>query len=66
METARERLLVEGSRDELIAELRRLEIGWRHLAKDNKAAEALQGVHDLLTGSTSVRVGHTFYDVTGG
>jgi hypothetical protein len=64
MEITSDRLLVEGTRDELLAELRRLEEGWDHLGKPAKAAEARQGYHDLMTGSSSVRVGHTVYDVT--
>lgn len=64
METSPDHLMVEGTREELLAELRRLHEGWDHLGKPRLAAEAAQGIQDLQTGSTSVRVGHTAYDVT--
>lgn len=54
--------MTEGTRDELLAELRRLAAGECHYPR--LAVEAEQGVSDLLTGSTSVQVGHTLYEVT--
>lgn len=66
METTTGFGMVEGTREELIVELRRLAEGWDHLGKPAKAREAQEGVNALLTGSTSIRVGHTHYDVTEG
>ncbi len=64
MKSTRSSDTVEGERAELLAELRRMEIGWRHFGNERLAREAAQGAHDLLTGASSVRVGHTVYDVT--
>lgn len=53
-----------GTREELVTELRRLAVGWFHLANDRLAEEAQQAVTALGEGASSVRVGHTRYVVT--
>lgn len=64
MMTSADRLLITGTRDELIAELGRLGEGWLHLGKPDNAADAARGIEALIMGGTSVRVGHASYEVT--
>jgi hypothetical protein len=64
MQTTRGIGLTEGSRDELLAELRRLADGWNHFGNARRAEEARQAIDALTLGASSVRVGHTAYDVT--
>lgn len=56
--------MTEGTRGELIAELRRLKEGWEHFGNARLANEAGQAIDALTLGASSVRVGHTAYDVT--
>jgi hypothetical protein len=54
----------EGTREELAAELKRLAIGWDHLAKPKQAADAVAAFLELESGASSVQAGHTTYTVT--
>ncbi|MGV9364471.1 hypothetical protein [Amycolatopsis sp. NPDC003731] len=56
--------LTEGTQEELLAELRRLKEGWEHFGNDRLASEAGQAIDALTLGASSVRVGHTVFDVT--
>jgi hypothetical protein len=64
METTRAIGLAEGSRDEILVELRRLREGWEHFGNDRLVDEARQAIDAITSGASSVRVGHTTYDVT--
>lgn len=58
--------MVEGTRDELIAEMERQVEGWAHYGNWRLADQAGEAVEDLRSGMKSVRVGMTVYDVTDG
>ena len=58
--------MVEGTRTELLAEIGRLRVGWEHFGNTKLAREADRAAHELILGCTSIRVGHTDYDVTDG
>jgi hypothetical protein len=64
MKRSPDHLRVEGSRQELTGEIRRLAEGWDHLGNGRLAQEAAQAVSELAQGASSVRVGHTVYGVT--
>lgn len=53
-----------GRRDELVGLLNEHAEGWHHLANDRLYREALDGAAKLQAGDSSVRVGHTVYEVT--
>ena len=55
-----------GTRAELVAELRRLAVGWDHLGKPALATAANEGADELACGEwSSIQVGYTEYVVTG-
>lgn len=56
--------MVEGTRDELIDEMKRQVEGWAHYENWKLADQASEALEDLRDGCTSVRVGMTVYDVT--
>lgn len=64
MRTSEDYLMIEGTRGELLAEIRRLHVGWIHLGNPRLAAGAESALRELTEGVTSVRVGHVVYDVT--
>lgn len=53
-----------GTRDELVADLRRAVDGWLHHGKPHLAEQARTGADDLEAGESSVQVGHAQYVVT--
>lgn len=56
-------LTTTGSREELIAELRRLVEGWWHLGKPRNAEACAEGIDALLNGEDEIDVGYSTYRV---
>lgn len=54
----------EGTRAELVAQLREMSEGWSHLCKESLSIAAADAANGLEAGSFSVKVGHTTYSVT--
>lgn len=52
-----------GTRDELASQLDEMSVGWWHLGKDDNSRSAFEGADQLRNGASSVRVGHTLYEV---
>jgi len=64
MKTTQGAQMTEGTQDEILAELGRLEEGWRHFGNERLAVEARQALDAVTLGASSVRVGHMTFDVT--
>lgn len=52
-----------GTREALVTELRGDAEAWHHLCKDKLRDAATEGAEGLSSGSFSVKVGHTIYEV---
>lgn len=52
-----------GTRAELTGHLSEMSEGWYRLAKDDNSRAAHEGAEQLRSGASSVRVGHTLYEV---
>lgn len=55
--------VIEGTREEIIAELHDSSDGWFHFGKETLAFEARSAAAKILAGAGSVRVGHLEYVV---
>jgi hypothetical protein len=53
-----------GPRAELVDELRKAAVGWRHFDKPELSEQAHLGATRLEQGESTVRVGHAMYTVT--
>lgn len=55
---------ITGTRDELLAELRKAETGWWHQGRPDLSSQARNAVESLAGGSPEAQVGHVEYLVT--
>lgn len=55
---------VQGTRDELLSQLKGMAEGWDHLGKPKQSADAAAAALELESGASSVQAGYTTYTVT--
>jgi len=56
-------LICDGTREQLIAELRERAVGWYCLCKDSLAEASARAADKLEEGADTVSVGHTLFRV---